>query len=56
MEPGIFLTPLAGILADRIGRKTVLIPSLFIFALGGFAIFFVQYIWQEIRASHLYLL
>ena len=38
--PGIFLTPFAGILADRFGRKTVLIPSLFIFALAGFAIFF----------------
>ncbi len=40
--PGIFLTPIAGILADRVGRKTVLIPSLFIFALAGFAIFFVH--------------
>ncbi len=38
--PGIFLTPVAGILADRIGRKTILIPSLFIFALAGFAIFY----------------
>ena len=40
--PGIFLTPFAGILADRLGRKKILIPSLFIFALGGFAIFFVH--------------
>jgi len=40
--PGIFLTPLAGILADRIGRKTVLVPSLFIFAIAGFAIFFMH--------------
>jgi MFS family permease len=40
--PGIFLTPVAGVLADRIGRKTVLIPSLFIFGLAGFSIFFVR--------------
>lgn len=40
--PGIFLTPVAGVLADRLGRKAVLIPSLFIFALAGFSIFFVK--------------
>lgn len=40
--PGIFLTPIAGIIADRLGRKTVLIPSLFIFSLAGAAIFFVH--------------
>ena len=40
--PGIFLTPVAGVLADRFGRKAVLIPALFIFALGGFSIFFVK--------------
>ena len=34
--PGIFLTPLMGILADRYGRKTILVPSLLIFGLGGF--------------------
>jgi len=33
--PGVVLTPLAGILADRIGRKKILIPSLFIFAIAG---------------------
>ena len=38
--PGIFLTPIAGIMADRLGRKIVLVPSLFIFALAGFAIYF----------------
>lgn len=38
--PGIFLTPFTGILADRFGRKTILVPSLFIFALAGFACFF----------------
>ncbi|RLD79702.1 MAG: MFS transporter [Bacteroidetes bacterium] len=40
--PGIFLTPLAGIYADRKGRKKILIPSLFIFAIAGFAIFFTR--------------
>lgn len=38
--PGIFLTPVAGVLADRWGRKRVLVPALFIFALAGSAIFF----------------
>lgn len=40
--PGIFLTPVAGVFADRLGRKAVLIPSLFIFGLAGFSIFFVR--------------
>ncbi len=34
--PGIFLAPVGGILADRWGRKAVLVPCLFLFALGGF--------------------
>jgi MFS family permease len=34
--PGIFLTPVLGILADLLGRKTVLVPSLFLFAIAGF--------------------
>jgi MFS family permease len=34
--PGIFLAPVMGILADRYGRKTILLPSIFIFGLGGF--------------------
>jgi len=34
--PGIFLTPVLGVLADLLGRKTVLVPSLFLFALAGF--------------------
>ncbi len=37
--PGVILTPFLGILADRIGRKKVLVPSLFLFALAGSAIF-----------------
>ncbi len=40
--PGIFLTPVAGYLADRFGRKPVLVPSLFLFGIAGFACFFTR--------------
>ena len=40
--PGIFLTPLLGILADRIGRKKVLVPSLILFAFAGTACAFIK--------------
>jgi len=33
--PGVFLAPVAGVLADRWGRKRVLVPSLFLFGLAG---------------------
>lgn len=39
--PGVFLTPVTGILADRFGRKLVLIPSLFVFGIAGFSCSFV---------------
>lgn len=35
--PGILFTPLLGILADRYGRKRILIPSLILFGLAGTA-------------------
>lgn len=35
--PGIFLTPIMGFMADRIGRKVILIPSLFVFGIFGTA-------------------
>ena len=35
--PGVIFTPILGVLADRLGRKTVLIPSLVLFALAGFS-------------------
>lgn len=35
--PGIFITPVLGILADRFGRKIVLVPSLFLFGIAGTA-------------------
>jgi len=40
--PGIFLSPLMGILADRFGRKKVLIPSLITFGICGSSCFFVD--------------
>ncbi len=33
--PGIFLSPVIGVLSDHIGRKKVLLPSLLIFGLAG---------------------
>jgi len=35
--PSVVLAPLLGMLADRFGRKRVLVPSLFLFALAGAA-------------------
>ncbi len=40
--PGVILTPVMGVLADRLGRKTILVPSLFIFGLAGFACTFMR--------------
>ena len=40
--PGIVLTPLMGILADRYGRKKVLIPSLLLYAVAGAACAFAR--------------
>lgn len=35
--PGIIITPILGLLADRFGRKIVLVPSLFLFGFAGTA-------------------
>jgi len=35
--PGIIFTPILGILADRYGRRRILIPSLFLFGIAGTA-------------------
>ncbi len=47
--PGILFTPFLGILADRYGRKRILIPSLFLFGLAGtacaFSTSFEQLLW-----------
>lgn len=40
--PGIFLAPVVGVLADRYGRKTILIPSLFLFSIAGLGCFFTN--------------
>jgi ACDE family multidrug resistance protein len=38
--PGVILTPVLGVLADRYGRKKVMIPSLFLFGIAGGACYF----------------
>lgn len=38
--PGLLFTPLLGLLADRFGRKQVLVPCLFLFGLAGGGCFF----------------
>ncbi len=38
--PGIFFTPVIGLLADRFGRKQLLIPLLFTYGVAGGAIAF----------------
>ncbi len=40
--PGVALTPVIGILADRYGRKRILIPALFLFSIAGSACFFMN--------------
>jgi len=40
--PGLICIPIAGVLADRIGRKRVLLPALALFALGGMACVFAH--------------
>jgi len=40
--PGVFLAPVAGILADRLGRKRLLVPGLLIFGLAGSACGFAE--------------
>lgn len=47
--PGILLTPVLGVLADRFGRKRILIPSLFLYGIAGvmcaFTTSFSQLLW-----------
>lgn len=40
--PGVFLSPLAGVLADRLGRKQILVPALLLHALASAACFFTE--------------
>jgi len=41
--PGVLLTPILGILADRYGRKKILVPSLLLFSIAGFSCFFIRH-------------
>ena len=40
--PGVILTPVLGVLADRFGRKKILVPSLLLFGIAGSACFFAR--------------
>lgn len=40
--PGVLFSPLVGILADRMGRKKILVPALFLFGIAGFCCFFAR--------------
>ena len=35
--PGVLLAPVAGVLADRFGRRRIMVPALWLFALAGIA-------------------
>jgi MFS family permease len=40
--PGVILAPITGVLADRIGRKRIIVPSLVLFGIAGTACAFVR--------------
>ena len=40
--PGVVLTPIMGVLADRFGRKKIIVPSLMLFAIAGTACWFAR--------------
>ncbi len=40
--PGVFLVPILGVLADRYGRKKIVIPALMLFGVAGGACFFAR--------------
>jgi len=40
--PGIILSPVMGMLADRFGRKRIIVPSLFLFGIAGCACAFTK--------------
>ncbi|MFH1489303.1 MAG: MFS transporter, partial [Pseudomonadota bacterium] len=41
--PGVLLSPVMGLLADRYGRKKILVPSLFLFGIAGGACLFARH-------------
>jgi len=44
--PGIFLAPLIGVVADKIGRKPVLISCLFLYGITGSSVMLTTQFWQ----------
>lgn len=40
--PGVTLVPIMGVLADRLGRKNILVPSLMLFGIAGGSCFLVK--------------
>ncbi len=46
--PGVFLTPFMGLVADRVGRRRVVVPLLFVFGVSGASIAFVSEFWAII--------
>jgi MFS family permease len=40
--PGVILAPFIGVPGDRLGRKKVIVPSLFLFGIAGFACMFTN--------------
>lgn len=40
--PGVVLTPVLGVIADRFGRKKILVPSMILFGIAGGACFLVR--------------
>lgn len=40
--PGVLMAPVTGVLGDRLGRKKVLVPALFVFGVFGGACFFAR--------------
>nr|WP_283102302.1 MFS transporter [Haloplanus sp. XH21] len=40
--PGVFVTPFVGLVADRIGRRRVIVPLLFVFAAAGAGVAFAR--------------
>ena len=47
--PGVVLTPIMGVLADRYGRKRILVPSLALFGISGFLCAFTRS-WEPLLA------
>ena len=49
--PGVFLAIPMGVLADRMGRRRVLVPTLFIFGVSGGSSFFVNEYWMLLTCA-----